>query len=147
MVNIMMLVSVCFVLTAQLCQGFVVLDPETKSLDQYGYKIVSINGESVGESQPFKEVTSEKEYSTDDVDISSLLPALKKGLKKVGVNEDGSHFAIGELLDEIFDFEGSGEEENDNQDSEKPVNVTLQYALMYQDSPPSTPEDDEKEDS
>ena len=45
-------------------------------------------------------------------------------LHKVGVNEDGSHFAIGELLDEIFDFEGSGEEENDDQDSEKPVNVT-----------------------
>ena len=82
MVNIM-LVSVCVILTAHLCQGFVVLDPETKSLDQYGYKIVSINGESVGESQTFKEITPEKEYSKDDVEISSLLPALKKGLKKV----------------------------------------------------------------
>ena len=43
---------------------------------------------------------------------------------KVGVNQDGSHFAIGELLDEIFDVDiGSGEEEDD-QESEKPVNVT-----------------------
>ena len=86
MVNNMMLVSVGVILTAQLCQGFVVLDPETKSLDQksgYGYKIVSINGESVGESQTFKEITPEQEYSKDDVEISSLLPALKKGLKKV----------------------------------------------------------------
>ena len=86
MVNITMLVSVGVILTSQLCQGFVVLDPETKSIDQksgYGYKIVSINGESVGESQPFKEITPEQEYSTDDVEISSLLPALKKGLKKV----------------------------------------------------------------
>ena len=46
-------------------------------------------------------------------------------LSKVGVNKDGSHFAIGELLDEIFDVDmGSGEEEDDDQDSEKPVNVT-----------------------
>ena len=46
-------------------------------------------------------------------------------LLKVGVNKDGSHFAIGELLDEIFDVDmGSGEEEEDDQDSEKPVNVT-----------------------
>ena len=50
-------------------------------------------------------------------------------LHKVGVNEDGSHFAIGELLDEIFDFEGSGEEDNDDQDSEKPVNVT--YVVYF----------------
>ena len=81
-----MIVSVGVILTSQLCQGFVVLDPETKSIDHnsgYGYKIVSINGESVGESQPFKEITSEQEYSKDDVEISSLLPALKKGLKKV----------------------------------------------------------------
>ena len=48
---------------------------------------------------------------------------------KVGVNEDGSHFAIGELLDEIFDFEGSGEEEDNDQDSEKPVNVT--YVVYF----------------
>ena len=46
-------------------------------------------------------------------------------LLKVGVNKDGSHFAIGELLDEIFDVDmGSGEEEEDDQDSEKLVNVT-----------------------
>ena len=52
-------------------------------------------------------------------------------LRKVGVREDGSHFAIGELLDEIFDVDiGSGEQEqeddddDDNPDNEHPFNVT-----------------------
>ena len=54
-------------------------------------------------------------------------------LWKVGVNEDGSHFAIGELLDEIFDVDlGSGEEEDDDdQETQKPVNVTWVTLLSY----------------
>ena len=70
-------------------------------------------------------------YHAKRIKTSLLKDVLQKVfsfiLCKVGVNEDGSHFAIGELLDEIFDVDlGSGEEEEDgdDHDTQKPVNVT-----------------------
>ena len=86
MINIRVVV-VCVILTFSFCEGFVILDPDTENIDyKSGYKIVSINGENVEESESFREIPSEEEYSKDDVEISSLIPVLKKGLKKVKIS-------------------------------------------------------------
>ena len=86
MINIRVVIF-CVILTFIFCEGFVILDPDTENIDyKSGYKIVSINGENVEESQSFREITSEEEYSKDDVEISSLIPVLKKGLKKVNIS-------------------------------------------------------------
>ena len=83
MINIRVVIF-CVILTFIFCEGFVILDPDTENIDyKSGYKIVSINGENVEESQSFRQIPSEEEYSKDDVEISSLIPVLKKGLKKV----------------------------------------------------------------
>ena len=85
MINIR-IVFVFVTLTLRLCEGFVILDPDTENIDyKSGYKIVSINGESLEKSQSFREITSEEEYSKDDVEFNSLIPALRKGLKKVNI--------------------------------------------------------------
>ena len=85
MINIRVVI-VCVILTSSFCEGFVILDPDTENIEyKSGYKIVSINGENVEESQSFKEIPSVEEYSKDDVEISSLIPVLKKGLKKVNI--------------------------------------------------------------
>ena len=81
-------IGIVFVtLTSRLCcEGFVILDPDTENIDyKSGYKIVSINGENLEKSQPFREISSEEEYSKEDVQFSSLIPALRKGLKKVRI--------------------------------------------------------------
>ena len=84
MTNIMI---VGVLLVSTLCEGFLILDPDTEKVDyKSGYKIVSINGENVGEPETFREITSEEEYSKDDVEISSIIPALRKGLKKVKIS-------------------------------------------------------------
>lgn len=75
-------------LTSRLCEAFVILDPDTENIDyKSGYKIVSINGENLEKSQSFREIISdsEEEYSKEDVEFSSLIPALRKGLKKVRI--------------------------------------------------------------
>ena len=85
MINIRTLI-VFVTLTSRLCEGFVILDPDTENIDyKSGYKIVSINGENLEKSQSFQEITSDDEYSKEDVQFSSLIPALRKGLKKVRI--------------------------------------------------------------
>ena len=92
------LVILCFI--PRLCHGFVIVHDDRQIGSQYpghaitpeqsesidymsGYKIVSINGKNVEDVESFKEIRSREEYSQDDVQIDSLIPALKKGLKKV----------------------------------------------------------------
>ena len=100
MINIR-IVFVFVTLTLRLCEGFVILDPDTENIDyKSGYKIVSINGESLEKSQSFREITSEEEYSKDDVEFNSLIPALRKGLKKVKFSLNYSIFGC--LNNDVF---------------------------------------------